>query len=498
MRMKFRWVLAGSVVLLAVGLNSCTSSNGTNPNGGTGFMWVTTQGDQMVTSYNINLSTGAASQVGKAVATGVQPVAMVISPDAHSLFVANSQDNTISAYTVNSDGSLTSAGAPIAVPGQTPVAMAMDPSGTLLFVANQGSGTVSVFKASGASLTAATANVSGPPPCSPAANSSSFETDPNTTSFVVDTANPATLSNFSLTSNVATFTISPAISTQFLSCGKVAVSGIAAPNAFLNGVWTVSGTPTTAQLMLNIPHADVTTLTPISGTASQIIPDAGPVALAVPPGGGYLYIANQVENTVTAFPYSADTSGNITVSAQVPNSPFSAGTNPSGLAFSRCAGTTQVSTNCPTAAPPGYLFVANSGSNNISIFSACVQVTTTCPSADGTLTQIGSSPVGAGTRPVSFMVSPARDLVYAVDNGSFQVSEYKYSPATGALSGQTPASISTGSSPLTGSITQDGNWVFVPNNGGSSLSGFGVSTSGALSVGTSISLAGQPSAVLIR
>jgi hypothetical protein len=221
-----------------------------------------------------------------------------------------------------------------------------------------------------------------------------------------------------------------------------------------------------------------------------------------------LYVANQIASTITAYDYYLDSSntlvlgsvsgGVFTAGGVVAGSPYQAGTNPSGLAFSRCAGTTTVSTNCPTAAPPAYLFVANSGSNNISIFSACVQVTIACPSANGTLTQIGSSPVGAAVRPISFMVSPARDLVYAVDNGSSQVSEYRYSSATGGLSVLTPSSISTGASPLTGGITSDGNWVFIPNNGGSSLSGYGVSTSGPLTVGTSISLAGQPSAVLIR
>jgi 6-phosphogluconolactonase (cycloisomerase 2 family) len=243
-------------------------------------------------------------------------------------------------------------------------------------------------------------------------------------------------------------------------------------------------------------HAETGTASPTGSFVSQNpnnATGAGPVAVLASPVGNFLYVANQFNSTLSIFSY--DPNGFLTPNA---TSPATAGTNPAGLAFSRCAGTTQVNTDCPAAAPPGYLFVANSGSNNISVFSACIQVTTTCPSADGTLAQIVNSPTGAGTRPISFMVSPARDLVYAVDSGSSQVSEYKYSPATGALSGQSPASISTGASPLTGAITQDGNWVFVPNNGGSSLSGFGVSTSGALSVGTSITLAGQPSAVLIR
>jgi 6-phosphogluconolactonase (cycloisomerase 2 family) len=142
--------------------------------------------------------------------------------------------------------------------------------------------------------------------------------------------------------------------------------------------------------------------------------------------------------------------------------------------------------------------VANTGSNNVSIFSVCIQITTACPSANGTLTPIGGSPVTAGVGPISFMVNSARDLVYVVDNGSFQITQYQYNSATGLLTTLSPATVSTGASPVTGGITSDGNWVFVPNNGGSSLSVYGVGIGGLLNVGTAIPLVGQPSAVLIR
>jgi DNA-binding beta-propeller fold protein YncE len=149
--------------------------------------------------------------------------------------------------------------------------------------------------------------------------------------------------------------------------------------------------------------------------------------------------------------------------------------------------------------------VANSGSNDITILSACTQVTTACPTANGTLTPVASSPVSAGgTVPVSFIVDPVLDFVYAVNNGSFQVSQFKYNSATGLLTLLSPPTISTGSSPQTGAITSDGHRVFVPNSGGSSVSGYTLNPSsqttptGQLAVGTAINLLGQPSAVLIR
>jgi len=421
MRMRCRLVLVGLVGLFSAGLNSCSTTKGNGTNVGTGFMWVATQGDQMVTSYTINLTTGATAQVGKSVATGLAPIAVAITPAGDALFIANRDDNTISSYALKSDGSLTAGSSTstrvvspsgcttgcTATLGQTPVALAVDPAGKFLFVAGQGT--------------------------------------------LVDPTVPGTVSVFSISGT----TLTPV--------------GPACPTNYSQSICPV---------VVTIPSSTLGT---------------GPSGLAVSPVGGFLYVADQFTSTVTILSY--DSSGTLT---QDLSSPITAGTNPTGLAFSRCAGTTATSTNCPTAAPLSYLFVANTGSNDIGIFSACIQVTAACASANGTLTQITGLPVGAGTHPVSFIVNPARDLVYAVDNGSFQVSEYQYSSATGVLSALSPATISTGASPLQGGITSNGNWVFVPNNGGSSLSAYGVGSAGQLTVGSAITLLGQPSAVLIR
>ena len=116
-----------------------------------------------------------------------------------------------------------------------------------------------------------------------------------------------------------------------------------------------------------------------------------------------LYAANQTAGTVTAYDYfvdksgnfvigSIDLSGNFIVGGTVPGSPYAAGTNPSALAFSYCAGINSTSgvTSCQ-AAYANSLFVSNAGSNNMTIFLACVQVP--CQSGqsspDGTLSQMG-------------------------------------------------------------------------------------------------------------
>jgi 6-phosphogluconolactonase len=398
MRVKSRWVLVVLAGLLVIIMNACSNANnGTTTT--TGYMWVATQGDQKLTPYTINLSSGTVTRVGTALDTGANPAALAITPDASTLFLANTGDDTISIYTVKSDGSLTAAGTP--TPVLSPDALAVDPTGKLLFVANQGNsgvlgqpgsvpGTISVFSISGATLT-------------PVANS------------------------------------------------------------------------------------------PFPSALPGEITGNGPAALVASPSGNFLYISDQFTGNVAAYSY--DSTGGLTLIGSQ-----AAGSNPGGLAFSRCAGVSTANNVCKTGADGNILFVANSGSNNVSAFAACIQTNTTCSTANGMLTQVSGSPFAAGIGPSSIIVDPVADFVYALDRSSFQVSQYGFSSATGALTALSPSAASTGASPLSGAITLEGNWFFVANNGASSLSAYSVNSVGKLNAATTstVALTGQPSAVLIR
>jgi 6-phosphogluconolactonase (cycloisomerase 2 family) len=204
-------------------------------------------------------------------------------------------------------------------------------------------------------------------------------------------------------------------------------------------------------------------------------------------------VANQFSNTVEAFSYDASTG------ALLPLNTYTAGSNPSGLAFSRCAGITQGTTSCP-AADGNNLFVTNSGSNNVSIFAACIQLSTTCSIPNGSLVQIRTSPVAAGDSPVAIFAHPLLGFVYAVNSKGNDVTQYRYGSATGALTTLTPASVNAGSNPVGGGVTSDGSYVFVSNNNGSSMSVFSVGPGGKLAPGatSTVTLAGQPAAILVR
>ncbi|HEY8671239.1 MAG TPA: beta-propeller fold lactonase family protein [Terriglobales bacterium] len=447
--MKSRGLLAGVVALLAAGLNSCSSSStGIGTNSGTGFVWVATQGDQMVNSFNINENNGAVSHVGSAVATGVGPSAISIAQDGKTLFIANGGDNTVSLYTFNSDGSLmvpcpssTKCSIVTAPPSQPPLAspsaMATDGANSLLFVANQGNDFISVF---------------------------------------------------AITPGALTFKASFPVQTPSIQGGSGPASLAVSPASF--SCLDTSTSPATSRSCFS------------------------------------LYAANQFSNTVTAYDYfldssgsfflgSVDAGGNFVNGGTVAGSPYQVGTNPSGMAFSRCAGTisSTATTRCPVADADN-LFVANSGSNNITVLAACIQTTASCPVPNGSLTTVGA-PIPAGTGPTTVMVDLAADFVYVVDRGSSQVSEYSYSPATGILT-NLGAAASTGPSPSSGGITANPvstsikDWVVISNNGASSLSVFSVDqltqtdnsikvTGGLTPLGSGlITVSGQPSAILVR
>jgi 6-phosphogluconolactonase (cycloisomerase 2 family) len=226
----------------------------------------------------------------------------------------------------------------------------------------------------------------------------------------------------------------------------------------------------------------------------------GPSAVVASPAGNYLYVANAFNSSVESF--SFDASGTLTLIARYP-----VGTNPSGLAFSRCAGVTSSTTTASCSAADGNnLFVSNSGSNNITIFSACIQVSGTCSSPNGTLAEIPSgSPVPAGLGPAMILIDPTTDFVFVVNRVSSQISQYQYSPMTGVLTflGNASGGASVFSGGITDNIanvTNTFNWVVSTNNGASNVTIFRVSIAGrltALSTGP-FPLPSQPSAILVK
>jgi 6-phosphogluconolactonase (cycloisomerase 2 family) len=390
--MKFRALVRLLVLILLGFLSACSTHKSST--GGTGALFVTTQGDSLITPYAIDLSTGKFTANGKAVATASMPSAVLLSPKGDALFVANSASNSITAYAVNSDGTLAAAGS-TQTGGTDPVSMTMDSAGHL-FVVNEASANISIFAVSGTSL-------QQPP-----------------------------------------------------------------------------------MLLSTEPFPGATT-----GT--------DPSAIAITPNGAFAYVTDKVDGTVTEY--------NVDVSSGTLSNPVSypVGTAPSALGITNLMAGSLPASN--------FLYVANSGSNNISAFSICDNQSTTCATPDGALTAVASSPAGppfsAGLDPVAMAIDPSSKFLYVVDKQSNQVSQYKISTGTGVLTSFSAASISTGTTPVwittrSGTTVQStggtNTFVYVANQGSDTISIFNYdSTIGLLGLTVPpVTVGGQPSTVATK
>lgn len=256
--------------------------------------------------------------------------------------------------------------------------------------------------------------------------------------------------------NPSGMAINAAGSFLFVACKGTVISGTSAIQVF-----SVSGT----------------TLALIS-SAPVPVPDQT-IAVAVTPDGKFLYAANQQDGTVT--PYAVGGDGSLALVN--PGSPtVSVGTTPSAVLVD------------PTG---NFLYVANTGSNNVSAFTIC---DINCVAADGSLTPVAGSPFSAGLGPVAMVASPASKYLFVVDKNSSQVSQFKVSTGSGVLTANSPATVSTGNTPVAVAFrvgtTADTDYVYVANQGSNTISGFALdTTTGLLSAKTPVTTGGQPSAI---
>ncbi|MGA8493128.1 MAG: beta-propeller fold lactonase family protein [Terriglobales bacterium] len=354
----------------------------------------------------------------------------------------------------------------------------------------------------------------------------------NTTvsAFVVNLGNGALSANGNSVGTGAVpsaIAITPAIDTLFVAnSGSKSISAYTI-NTF-GGLSAASGTTTTGTTPMGLAidpagkflfvanqgssnvsvfSINGTALTPVPGSPFTTVPvglsypnGTLPTAVAVSNSGNFLYVANQLANFVSAFAIAS--TGALTPLG-VPYYSEPLGTSPSGLGIQ------------PNG---GFLYVMNAGanSNNISVFAICDVVVTSCTNPnkpDGTLTEVTGSPFPAGLGPVAITFDPNFIFAYVVDKGSNSVSQYSYGTGSGVLTPLSPATISTGLTPVsialrvgaTGSnigntITNPTDWVYVANSGAGTISIYTLTTTtGLLNVsGMPFTTFGQTSALAAR
>jgi 6-phosphogluconolactonase len=200
---------------------------------------------------------------------------------------------------------------------------------------------------------------------------------------------------------------------------------------------------------------------PNSGVLTEIQGSPYPVgvganSVVIHPSGKFLYVANpgQLENDISLF----DIASNGSLTEITPRTPVgSSASQPAYLAMD----------------PAGnYLYVANIGSSNISVFSI--------DSSAGALTQVPNSPFGIGLPPVNLQLTPSGNYLYVTASGG-QVgnngSIVAFSVSAGVLTklGTFP---SDGINPNGLAIDPTGSNLYVANTGSSSIAIFTISATG--------------------
>jgi len=102
------------------------------------FVYTANGGNNSISQYSINTTTGALSTITTAVSVGVAVYAITVDPTGRFVYTANYIANTISQYFINtSTGALTQITAAISGGGLSdPRGIAVDPTGRFLYVAN--------------------------------------------------------------------------------------------------------------------------------------------------------------------------------------------------------------------------------------------------------------------------------------------------------------------------------------------------------------------------
>jgi 6-phosphogluconolactonase (cycloisomerase 2 family) len=162
----------------------------------------------------------------------------------------------------------------------------------------------------------------------------------------------------------------------------------------------------------------------------------------------YVYVANGVDGTVSAFSVNEDT-GSLT---EVSGSPY---TSTAGI-------------NRVAADPEGrFLYVTGSSISAIEVWAI--------DGGDGTLSEVSGSPFTAEFGPQAIEVHPNGHMLFICKDGpTDQVKGYAVDTDTGELTAAPGSPASTGSDAFEMAISPDGEYLYTANNGSGDLSAFAI------------------------
>ena len=234
-----------------------------------------------------------------------------------------------------------------------------------------------------------------------------------------------------------------------------------------------------AENTISALYIDATT-----GAIASVGPSASagtsPSAIAGTSNKSYLYVGNSSSNDVSAFSVDAS-SGALTA---LPGSPFAAGTSPRAVSVFASTGCSVRGGNCHV---DSYLYVANSGSDNVSAYGV--------DPGTGVPAPLSPASYATGIGPSAMAIHPTAGFLYTANNGgSDDISAFRIDPTTGGLTPATTSPISSGGSVSSlafgGSLNTYPLFLYAANasGGAAAINGYSVTPN----TGALISLTGFP------
>jgi 6-phosphogluconolactonase len=334
--------------------------------GPTQFAYVANQLSNNVSAYSLNSSTGVLAPIAGSPfpAIGTAPAALLI--NGNFLYVADSGSNEVAVFSINGAvGTLSSAGTPSAT-GATPIALCVDPTGTYLYVANSASSNISAYSIDPA--TGLLTELSNSP-FAAGDGPSSLQVDPTGNYLYVANQISGTVSVLKI--DTGSGALSPISGSPFVS-GSGAASIVIDPA----GAFAYVANETGGSISAFAIDSSTGALNALSGSPIPAV--SSPSSLAVDPAGGFLYASSAVNSAAAVAAYSINAStGALTLSGTT----ASTGITSTGIVLD------------PTGS---FAFVANTGTNNVSVF--------TVDSASGALTPVSGSPFKSGIQPRAIAV----------------------------------------------------------------------------------------------
>lgn len=325
------------------------------------------------------------------------------------LYTANDGSNTVSGFTIGTGGALTATN-PATVSVNNSVWLTVSQDGQLLYASNQENHTISGFK-----INSATGNLTsiGTPTVVTGTNPSprGITITPNGSFAYVANSATNTVAGFSIGTGGDLTPTTPAT----VATGGTAARGIAvSPNdQFLYVANSTSDT--ISGFTIGAGGA----LTAISGAPFPTGAGSNPESLVVTPDNSVLFVVYSGTNQIGAFTIG----GGGVLTAAVPTSRFPTGTL-GGEGSQRL-----------TLSPNGlFLYVTNTGTNEIAVFSI--------NSGGQLLTRIiPNTSTGAASAPVGITVDPSGRFLYVANSGTNEVAGFSIGTG-GGLTPTTPATFS--------------------------------------------------------